>query len=98
MASVPRYHNTQQFGGITVVNQEPPLTAIDRFPLKLKLNWIVACSIFQCILGSILTIVGIVNIFAVPYWTSIIAFPIWCGLLVSVAFMNFHLSYLAWLP
>ena len=75
----------QQIGetGVFVVNQQPQPRRQFQFPISFPPGPVLAVSIVKCIVGSLYFIFGIVNIFAIPYFTSFVAFPIWCGLLVS---------------
>eukprot|EP00795_Rhopilema_esculentum_P000747 gene747-10466_t len=75
----------QQIGetGVFVVNQQPQSRRQFQFPISFPPGPVLAVSIGKCIIGSLYIIFGIVNIFVIPYFTSYIAFPTWCGLLIA---------------
>ena len=83
----PYAQNVQQVRqnqGFIVVDQQPP-TRSERFPYSLPIKCIFAFSITECVIASFMIILGIVNLAAdVRYLTTYIAFPIWCGLTVSI--------------
>ena len=67
-----------------VVDQQPP-TRSERFPYSLPIKWIFAFSIAECVIASIMIIFGIVNLsMLILHFTTEIAFPIWCGSIVSI--------------
>lgn len=68
-----------------VVNQQPPQQPQQQsqFPISFSIRIVFVFAILKCIIGFMEFVVGIVNIFAVGYFTSVVAFPIWCGLTVS---------------
>ena len=76
--------------GFIVVDHQPVQS--EAFPFSFPIKRILVFSIGKCILGFLLLVFGIVNIFAVDYFTSRAAFPIWYGLTVSL------LKYLYKLP
>ena len=85
---VPQYDQGYSFGqqqsssnsAFVIINQQPSRREV--FPYRLQTGWIFAFSVGKCILGSLLFVVGIVNVAMVKYDTKI-AFAIWCGLTVS---------------
>ena len=94
----PYAHNVQQEQqnqGFIVVDQQPP-TRSERFPYSLPIKCIFAFSITECVIASIMIIMGAVNLgMNVNFITTYIAFPIWCGLTVSISrtlFTNFKLQ------
>ena len=85
--SPPFAYNVQQVQqneGFIVVDQQPP-TRSERFPYSLPIKCIFAFSITECVIASFMIIMGAVNLgMKVDYITTSIAFPIWCGLTVSI--------------
>ena len=77
--------------GYVVVNETPsgPAQRLT-FPINFRENAVLRISIAKIVIGFIQVVVGIADIFFLPFFTSIIAFPIWCGLLVRLilVFMN----------
>ncbi|XP_065058661.1 uncharacterized protein LOC135686373 isoform X2 [Rhopilema esculentum] len=67
--------------GVFVVNQQPQLRRQFQFPIRFQSGPVLAVSIVKCIIGSLQFLFGIINIIFVPFFTSYVAFPIWCGLL-----------------
>ena len=65
-----------------VVNQQPPQH--NRFPISFNLTIVFVFGILKCIIGFLEFVFGVVNIFFLYYFTSYVAFPIWCGLIVSI--------------
>ena len=91
----PYAQNVQQVRqnqGFIVVDQRPP-TRSERFPYSLPIKCIFAFSITECVIASFMIILGIVNLAVdVRYLTTYIAFPIWCGLTVSISRPSFTIS------
>ena len=82
---------SQHQPGYVVVNETPSgLAERLAFPINFRENAVLRISIAKIVIGFIQFVVGIADIFFLPFFTSIIAFPIWCGLLVSLflMFMN----------
>eukprot|EP00795_Rhopilema_esculentum_P000748 gene748-10468_t len=77
--------------GVFVVNQQPQLRRQFQFPIRFQSGPVLAVSIVKCIIGSLQFLFGIINIIFVPFFTSYVAFPIWCGLL---SYMMSSLSFL----
>ncbi len=71
-------------GGIRVINQQPNNANLI-FPISYNKKFVNIVSIKNVIVGVLQIIVGIVKIAAMPYLTSFIAAPIWCGILVRAA-------------
>ena len=74
------------------MNEIPPgPTEHLAFPINFREQTVLRISIAKVVIGFIQFVVGIVDLFFVPYFTSTIAFPIWCGLLVRflLMFINF---------
>ncbi len=72
--------------GVTVVNQTP-LVANLTFPISFNHNAVAVVSILKCIIGFLQFVIGIVDAAALSYyWTSDVAFPIWCGILVGLVY------------
>ncbi|XP_065058667.1 uncharacterized protein LOC135686376 isoform X2 [Rhopilema esculentum] len=80
----PYNHYNHQLGdtGVFVVNQQPQSRRQFQFPISFPPRPVLVVSIAQCIIGSLYFIFGIVNIIVIPYFTSYIAFPVWCGLVI----------------
>ncbi len=71
--------------GVTIVNQTPITNST--FPISYQSNSVLAVSILKFIIGFIQFVIGIADAVVLPYyWTSYIAFPIWCGVLVGTCF------------
>ena len=68
--------------GVSVIDQAPESRIQLQFPIYFSKKGVLSVSIIKCVVGSIQLILGIINIFNVPHWTSEIAAPIWCGFLV----------------
>ena len=85
--SPPYAYNEQQVQqnqGFIVVDQQPP-TRSERFPYSLPIKCIFAFSIAECIIAFFMINFGILNfLMAVDYITTYVAFPLWCGLTVSI--------------
>ena len=83
----PYAQNVQQMRqnqGFIVVDQQPP-TRSERFPYSLPIKCIFGFSIAECVIALVMINMGIVNIAAdVNHLNTYIAFPIWCGLTVSI--------------
>ena len=80
--------NEQQAGqnqGFVVIDQQPSRRS-ERFPYSLPVKCIFAFSIAECVIASIMIIMGIATrVMRVGYnFTTFAAFPIWCGLIVSI--------------
>ena len=69
-----------------VVNETPPAQRLT-FPINFREKQVLGISVAKIVIGSIQLVAGIANIFFLPFFTSIIAFPIWCGLLVRLFFL-----------
>ena len=85
------FHNEPLPLPYLVVNQQPP--QLSHFPISFSFNTAFILGILKCAIGFVEFVLGVVNIFAVDYFTSFIAVPIWCGLTVSL----YHFS-TDWLP
>ena len=82
--SVRNLQQVQQNQEYIVVHQQPP-TRSERFPYSLSIKCIFGFSIAECVIASIMIIVGTaIRVMGVGYHTTYIALPIWCGLVVSV--------------
>lgn len=65
-----------------IVNETP--AERETFPLSFDDNDVLAVSIAKIVIGTLQICVGIANFFyVVTYTTTVLAFPIWCGSLVS---------------
>ena len=69
-----------------VVNETPPAERLT-FPITFREKPVLGISVAKIVIGFIQLVAGIANIFFLPFFTSIIAFPIWCGLLVRRIFL-----------
>ncbi len=79
----PQPSQLQNQTGVRVVNQQPSTST--RFPISYPRNPVLAISIFKIIIGTLQFVFGIPNIFVVKYFTSYVAFPVWCGIVVSTS-------------
>ena len=66
-----------------IVDEEPLTWRRDQFPLILHAERIYGFSISNCVIATLLIMTGFASIYGVPYFTSDIAFPVWCGTMVS---------------
>ncbi|XP_065058668.1 uncharacterized protein LOC135686377 [Rhopilema esculentum] len=78
----PPYNQLLGETGVFVVNQQPQSKEKFQFPIRFPPRPVLVVSIAQCIVGSLHFIFGLVSIFVVPYFTSYVAFPVWCGLVI----------------
>lgn len=60
----------------------------DTFPYRFKPRTIFSVSVLKLFIGALALIIGIINAPVIQHYSSHVAFPIWCGLVVSIDFFN----------
>ena len=75
------FHNEPSLPSYRVVNQRPPQQS--HFPISFNFKIAVVFGVFKFTIGFVEFVLGLLNIFAIDFYTSYVAFPIWCGLIVS---------------
>ena len=84
----PPYVHNVQHGPLNqefIIVDQQPFTRSERFPYSLSIKFIFAFSIAECVLASFMIIMGILNLaMNVNFFTTYVAFPIWCGVIVSI--------------
>ena len=64
-----------------IVNETP---ARQTFPLSFEVSKVLTLSIVKILIGALQICIGITNFFfIVSYTSTVLAFPIWCGIFVS---------------